>query len=322
MPEVTAVATIGAPFDPAHVAALFPAATIAQLDHDGTADVTLAGRTFKVRSQLLNDLNAQNLATAIHDLRRALLVFHSPTDAVVGVDNARQIYDAARHPKSFVSLDGADHLLTRPADTEYVARVLGAWARRYVPGPDQSHSAAIPTAGEGVVTVSETGSGVFQQQIRAGGHVFTADEPLGIGDDTGPSPYDLVLAGLGACTSMTLRMFANRKQWPLEHVSVQLTHDRVHSDDCHDPTAKPCMVDTIERTITLTGPLSDDQRNRLLEIAEKCPVHRTLVGDLHVSTKLVGAARSAPCSASTPSTTNSGTNRQSATPATDTETWI
>ena len=292
--EVTAVATIGAPFDPAHVAALFTAETLTQLDRDGEADVTLAGRTFKVRSQLLNDLNAQNLATAVRELRRALLVFHSPIDDVVGVDNARRIYDAARHPKSFVSLDGADHLLTRPTDTEYVARVLGVWARRYVPVPDQSPSVAMPAGGEGVVRVSETGFGAFQQQIRVGGHVLTADEPLGVGDDTGPSPYDFVLAGLGACTSMTLRMFAGRRQWPLEHVSVQLTHSRVHSDDCRDPNANSCMVDSIERTITLTGLLSEDQRKTLLEIADKCPVHRTLVGDLRITTKLAGADVIAP----------------------------
>lgn len=289
IPEVTAVATIGAPFDPAHLTGLFPPATLARLQRDGEADVELAGRTFRVRRQLLDDLNAQRQTDAIRDLRRALLVFHAPGDQLVGIDNARRIFDAARHPKSFVSLDGADHLLTRPADADYVATVLAAWAVRYVPSATDTttdSAAERESTDEGVVVVAETGAGRFQQRIDAGGHSFLADEPAGIGDGTGPSPYDLLLAGLGACTSMTLRMYADRQQWPLERASVRLTHDRHHAEDCRDTERVPCVVDAIDRTIDLQGPLEDAQRDRLLEIAERCPVHRTLTGEIRIRTRL------------------------------------
>lgn len=287
IPEVTAVATIGAPFDPSHLTGLFPPATLARVEADGEAEVELAGRTFRVRRQLLEDLSSQRQADAICDLRRALLVFHAPGDQLVGVENARRIFDAARHPKSFVSLDGADHLLTRPVDAAYVATVLAAWAVRYL--SSETATAAQherDRADEGLVVVTETGAGRFQQHIDAGGHTFLADEPVGIGDGTGPSPYDLLLAGLGACTSMTLRMYADRQHWPLDRVSVRLIHDRHHAEDCRDPERNPCIVDTIDRTIELHGTLDDNQRDRLLEIAERCPVHRTLTGEIRIRTQL------------------------------------
>lgn len=287
VPEVTAVATIGAPFDPAHLTELFPPETLARLDDSGEADVELAGRAFRVRRQLLEDLSAQHLTDALGEPGRALLVFHAPLDTIVGIDNARRVFDAARHPKSFVSLDGADHLLTRRADATYVATVLAAWAGRYLPAASGGgERPGVPA--EGVVVVEETGAGMFAQEIRAGHHTIGADEPIGVGDDTGPTPYDLLLASLGACTSMTLRMYADRQGWPLERVSVTLTHDRSHADDCRDPERKPCIVDNISRSLELHGPLSDEQRARLLEIAEKCPVHRTLHGDVRIRTRVVG----------------------------------
>lgn len=285
VPEAVAVATIGAPFDPAHVTELFPATVRNQLEQDGEADVQLAGRTFRVRQQLLEDLGAQNLTDAIRSLRRALLVVHSPIDEIVDVDNARRIFEAARHPRSFVSLDGADHLLTRRADAAYVADVLSSWAGRYLPDRPAEPAPAEPEPGSIVVT--ETGTGAFQQRVAAGRHRFLADEPVGVGDDTGPTPYDLLLAGLGTCTSMTLRMYANRKGWPLTDVEVRLSHDRVHAEDCADCEATSGFVETVDRIIELGGPLTEDQRRQLLAIADRCPVHRTLTGDIHIRTQLL-----------------------------------
>jgi uncharacterized OsmC-like protein/fermentation-respiration switch protein FrsA (DUF1100 family) len=285
IPEAAAVATIGAPFDPAHVTELFPDTVRDQLGRDGEADVQLAGRTFRVRQQLLDDLGAQNLTDAIASLRRALLVFHSPVDEIVDVDNARRIFAAARHPRSFVSLDGADHLLTRRPDAAYVASVLSSWASRYLPDRPAEPAPADPEPGS--VIVAETGDGAFQQLVAAGRHRFLADEPLGVGDDTGPTPYDQLLAGLGTCTSMTLRMYADRKGWPLDGVEVRLSHDRVHAEDCADCAATSGFIETIDRTIELRGLLTEGQRDSLLAIADRCPVHRTLTGDIHVRTRLL-----------------------------------
>ncbi|MGH3370681.1 MAG: bifunctional alpha/beta hydrolase/OsmC family protein, partial [Nocardioidaceae bacterium] len=286
IPEAVAVATVGAPFDPAHIAGLFPSETIAELDRSGEADVVLAGRSFRVRRSLLEDANAQNLVNALTDLRRPLLVFHSPTDAIVGIDNARLIFEAARHPKSFISLGGADHLLSRPDDAAYVASVLAAWASRYVSGSAPPRADAAEMGAPGVVVVAESGDGRLTQSIRAGRHLLTSDEPLGVGDDLGPTPYDLLLAALGTCTSMTLRMYADRKGWPLERVAVRLAHGRIHAEDCADPEGKPCIVDQIDRALIVDGPLTDAQRSALLHIAERCPVHRTLTREIRVTTVL------------------------------------
>ena len=300
VPEAVAVATIGAPFDPSHVTGLFPDTVHDQLQRSGEADVQLAGRTFRVRRELLDDLEEHHLAEAIGSLRRALLVLHSPIDEIVDVDNARQIFEAARHPRSFISLDGADHLLTRRTDADYVADILNAWAGRYLPDrPPATAAAPSPTQAPapaqtldssdpqlGTVIVTETGVGGFQQQVAAGRHRFLADEPVGVGDDTGPNPYELLLAGLGSCTSMTLRMYAERKGWPLEHVEVQLRHDRIHAEDCDNCEATSGLVDTIDRIVHIVGPLTSEQRNSLLAIADRCPVHRTLTNEIHIRTKL------------------------------------
>lgn len=214
-------------------------------------------------------------------------VFHSPTDEIVDVDNARQIFEAARHPKSFVSLDGADHLLTHTEDADYVATVLAGWASRYLSDPATAATGeSEATPGEGTVTITDSGRGALSQAIRAGRHRFVADEPLGVGDDLGPTPYDLLLAALGTCTSMTLRMYADRHDWPLEQVTVRLEHDRVHADDCRDPETHPCVIDHIDRTIRLDGRLTREQRARLLALAERCPVHRTVTGEIRVATRL------------------------------------
>ena len=281
IPEARAVVTIGAPADPSHIAHLLSEARDT-IERDGEATVTLGGRDFCVRSSFLADMADQPQAERIHGLKAALLVMHSPQDETVGVDNARQIFDAARHPKSFVSLDGADHLLTRRRDAEYAATVLAAWVSRYLPEPEPSTVATLDTS----VTVTETGTGPLQQLITAGRHHIVADEPVPTGGDTGPNPYDLLLAALGACTSMTLRLYATRKNLPLEKVSVSLNHDRIHATDCEECETTTGFVDRIDRTIHLDGPLTQEQRDRLLEIADKCPVHRTLTSETVIQTRL------------------------------------
>lgn len=279
IPEVRAVATLGAPADPAHVTRLF-AADRDRIRQDGVAEVCLAGRTFRISREFLADIDAQPQAERIASLHAALLVVHSPVDEFVSVDNARTIFDAARHPKSFVAVDGADHLLSKPADARYVATVIAAWAARYA----LDRVEAEPSPAEGTVEVTESHAGQLGQRIAVGRHRITADEPEPTGRDTGPSPYDLLLSALGACTSMTVRMYANRKGWPLDQVSVHLQHDKVHARDCADCETRDGKVDRIDRRITLTGDLDADQRARLMEIADKCPVHRTLHSEVKVQT--------------------------------------
>ena len=215
-------------------------------------------------------------------MRKALLIFHSPTDEIVAIDNASRIFTAAKHPKSFVSLAGADHLLSRRSDAAYVANVIRAWAERYLEAPQGASQAAGDAK---TVVVRETREGRFQQEVTVGAHRFLADEPLEVGGlDSGPGPYDLLLAGLGACTAMTLRLYAERKALALERVTVRLNHSRIHAADCADCETKEGMLDRIERAITLRGALDAEQRRRLLEIADKCPVHRTLTSEIDIRT--------------------------------------
>ncbi len=287
VPEAVAVATIGAPFDPAHAARLFAAAQ-AEIEAKGEALVTLGGRSFRVRKQFLEDIAAHHLSNQVAGLKKALIVFHAPRDEIVGIENAGHIFTAARHPKSFVSLDDADHLLTRRADAIYVAEVLAAWASRYLPQPPAAAVEAAPPAGE--VVVADAGEGKFVQIVRIGRHELRADEPASVpgGLDAGPSPYDYLLAALGACTSMTLRLYAERKQLPLERVVVHLKREKIHASDCADCETREGMLDQIERTLELAGALDAAQRQRLLEIADKCPVHRTLTSEVKIRTRIAG----------------------------------
>jgi len=283
--SVQGVCTIGAPADPDHVKHNF-ACDLERIEKDGVAEVTLAGRSFTIKKQFLDDIAGQALEDKIGTMKKALLIFHGPLDQTVGIDNAGRIFQAAKHPKSFISLDQADHLLSRPDDAAYVADVIGAWARRFIgEGALAEHRAR---AGEGEVTVAETGEGKFAQVVSVGGrHVLRADEPVSYGgDDTGPGPYDYLLAGLGACTTMTVRMYADRKGWPLDTVSVKLNHAKIHAADCADCETRDGKLDQIERELTLSGALDDEQRQRLLEIADKCPVHRTLHSEVKVRTGL------------------------------------
>ena len=284
LPEVSAVATIGAPAELEHVVGLF-GDTRQRIEDDGESMVELAGRTFRVRKQFLDDLRTHVLIDRIASMGKALLVLHSPIDNTVGIENAARIFDAARHPKSFLSLDGADHLLSRRADATYAARMIATWADRFV--LDESGAVAAPTAGPGVI-VAETTQGVFLNHVVVGAHRFLADEPVAIGGfDAGPSPYDLLAAALGTCTSMTLRMYANRKRLPLDRAIVQVEHSKVHADDCIDcvEAGRP-MIDRFDRRLRLEGALSDTERTALLRIADRCPVHRTLSNASTIVTSL------------------------------------
>ena len=280
--SVKAVATIGAPFDPGHVTHNFGDA-LERISSDGKAEVDLAGRTFTIGKGFVDDVTAAELSPAIGKLRSALLLLHAPLDATVGIENATQIFMAARHPKSFVTLDNADHLVSKPEDAEYAAEVIAAWARRYL---DLAPAAPPPGAPEGIVRVSEADPAGFLQDVNAGPeHHTLADEPRAYGGtNRGMTPYGFLSAGLGACTSMTVRMYARRKKWPLTHVSVDVTHDKVHAQDAKSESGP--KVDSFRREIRLEGDLTDEQTARLLEIADKCPVHRTLEHVAKVETLL------------------------------------
>ena len=277
-----AVATIGAPFDPGHVTAHFDSA-LPRIREEGVAEVTLAGRSFRIGRGFVEDIAQARIEEAARAMRAALLVMHAPTDETVGIENATGIFLAARHPKSFVTLDGADHLLSQPDAAEYAAGVIAAWAARYL---DLAAPPPPPGAPEGVVRVSEAGPDGFLQDISAGPrHFVQADEPESYGGtDLGMSPYGFLAAGLGACTSMTIRLYARRKGWPLEHVSVDVTHDKMHAQDAKAGSGS--KVDVFRRSVRLTGRLDAEQRGRLLEIADRCPVHRTLEAGARVETVL------------------------------------
>ena len=267
-----AVATIGAPGDPAHVLKLL-GDEITTIETQGAAEVGIGGRPFTIKRSFVEDARMQDLAAQVGRLRLALLVLHSPVDAIVGIENASEIFLAARHPKSFISLDKADHLLTRNADADYAATVIAAWAGRYL-GSGADQPADAPTD---AVLVEETGAGKFQVQVSVHGTRFFADEPVDVGGlGSGPSPYELVAAGLGACTAMTLRLYADRKGWPLTRTRVAVRHDKI---------AGQTSPDLFDRQIALEGPLDADQTAKLYEIADKCPVHRTLEGGARVSTE-------------------------------------
>lgn len=282
VPEAKAVCTIAAPADPAHVSNIFQD-SLQDIEDDGQARVLLGGRPFCIKKQFLDDIADRALLKKIEKLGKALLVFHSPTDALVGIDNAAVIYGAAKHPKSFVSLDHADHLLSKKEDAEYVATLIAAWAGRYME-LEQPHDDVVAPAGK--VVVAETGEGKFSNWVSIGGrHLLRADEPSSYGgDDTGATPYELLLAGLGACKTMTMRMYAERKGFALERAQVTLKHSKVHAEDCDDCESKGAKVDRIDVDIKLTGDLDDESRKKIMDIATRCPVHRTLVSDVIIET--------------------------------------
>jgi putative redox protein len=286
LPEAKAVVTIGAPADTEHVIKNFHA-HVDSIETAGEAEVELAGRRFTIRRELLDDLRSQSLAEKIAAMRKPLLVMHAPTDEIVGIDNARRIYDAAKHPKSFVSLDGADHLLTRHEDAVFVAEIVSAWARRHLSRPRAKAAEDAPAG----VRVRATEEGTFQHVVQSGRHRLIADEPASYGGlDSGPSPYDFLAIGLAACTSMTLRLYAERKGWQLPPFTVEVSHGKVHAQDCAECEGREGKVDRFERRIMVEGSLDAAGEAKLVEIAEKCPVHRTLEARSVVATRVENTA--------------------------------
>ncbi|MEX2573622.1 MAG: bifunctional alpha/beta hydrolase/OsmC family protein [Balneolaceae bacterium] len=278
--SVKSVATIGAPSSPAHVQHLFRD-HIDKIKKQGSAEVSIGGRPFQLSRKFIEDLSSRNMESELAGLGRSLIVLHSPQDAVVGIENAREIYQFARHPKSYISLDGADHLLSSKEDSAYVGSVIAGWSERYldipkVQPPETHHQVAVSIGNEG-----------YTSEIAAGKHLLIADEPEKAGgDDFGPSPYEYISAGLGACTAMTLRMYSDRKNWDLQKVVVHLDHKKDYPENTKGIDQRGNKIDFIKREIELVGNLDDSQRQKLLEIADKCPVHKTLSSSSEIETTL------------------------------------
>jgi uncharacterized OsmC-like protein/fermentation-respiration switch protein FrsA (DUF1100 family) len=285
IPDAKAVVTIAAPSDPAHVTNFFRD-RLEDIRQQGKVEVSLAGRPFSIKREFLDDIAEHSLTSHIAKLHRALLIMHSPTDDTVSIDNATKIFVTAKHPKSFVSLSGADHLLTDRGDAAYVADMIAAWAGRYL-APAAPEAATDTSQRPRLVVVRETRDSRFQNTVTVGPHRLLADEPAAVGGaDSGPGPYDYVLAGLGACTSMTMRMYAERKSLPLDRVTVTLSHSKIHAEDCAECETRVGMLDQFDRIISIEGALDAEQRKKLMEIADKCPVHRTLTSEIHIVTKV------------------------------------
>lgn len=278
LPGVAAVATLAAPFDPTRLSPELARARSVALAR-GEAEVEIAGTRLRLRRLFFEDLERVRLEPAIRALERPLFVFHAPQDEVVDVGEGERIFQAARHPKSFVCLEGSDHLLSREADAAFVAAVLGPWARCRLPPPG-------PNAEPPGRVVAHIGAAHYRTELVARGHRLVADEPADEGGTgAGPNPYDYLLAALGACTCMTLRMYADRKGWPLDSVEVRLDHSKIHAQDCTGCETKIGRIDRIARGVRLAGHLTSEQQGRLLEIADRCPVHRTLTAEILIETR-------------------------------------
>ncbi|MFB6258851.1 MAG: alpha/beta fold hydrolase [Flavobacteriales bacterium] len=276
--NVEAVATVGAPADPEHVTAHFQD-DLDTIEREGGAQVKIGGRPFTIKKEFVDDLSSHHPESQLAELRKPVLVMHSPQDRIVGVDNARRIYQAAHHPKSFISLDGADHLLSKQEDSVYAGKMIAAWVTKYLASvPDEwntEHQVAARTTDQSLTT-----------EIAAGKHRLLADEPEKAGgNDMGPDPYRLLMASLGSCTSLTLHVYAKRKEWDLKEARVHLSHDQVYAEDREDVGAEKGKLDRFTRSIEMEGDLDEDQRKRLLEIADKCPVHRSLHSEIVVDTR-------------------------------------
>lgn len=288
LPSVRAVVTIAAPATANHIRHLLADATDA-LETHGEAQVTVGPQRFRIKRQLLDDIDRYASPAHIRELGKALLIYHSPLDEIVDIDEAAKIYQAAIHPKSFISLDRADHMLSDRRDAEYVASTLVAWASRYLMMADEAREpgyGAPPSLEQGEVLIKELDK-AFLRGIYSHHHQWTADEPRSVGgSDLGPTPYDLLLMALGACTSMTLRMYANHKRLPVDNIEVRLEHERIHAEDCRDCENRDGRVERIVRHLWLEGKLTEEQRRRMVEIADRCPVHRTLQSKPQIITRL------------------------------------
>ncbi len=282
LPSVIAVATISAPSNPKHVSHLLKE-HVDEIKSTGSATVDLGGRPFTIKKQFLDDLESNSLSTIIKDLRKAILIFHSPQDETVNIKNAEELYKAAHHPKSFVTLDGADHLLSNSNDSKYVGNVIAEWASRYL---IKTSEIALKTSHQVVASLANDAD--FTTEMKVGNHYMRADEPKEYGgQDFGPSPYEFVSAGLSACTAMTIQMYAKRKGWDVKNVEVHTSYGKNHAQDCMDCEMESAKIDTFERGIRLEGELDEDQLKRILNIANKCPVHKTLHSETQVITKLI-----------------------------------
>ncbi len=280
--SIKAIATIGAPSNPNHVQHLFKS-NLEEIEVSGKAVVNLSGRDFTIKKQFLEDLESKSMQETAKNLGKALLVLHSPNDGTVGIKNAEEIYHAAKHPKSFVSLDGADHLLMNKKDSTYVGQVIASWAERYVDIPEESN---LKTKHQVIASLDEQDG--FTTAMKVGNHYMSADEPVSFGgNDFGPSPYEFVSAGLSACTVMTVQMYVRRKGWPLKNIEVHTSYGKSHAEDCEDCESDSAKIDTFNREIKLTGDLDEKQITRILQIADKCPVHKTLHSETQVRTKLI-----------------------------------
>lgn len=284
--STTAIATIAAPFDPAHLRNLL-GESAEEIERLGQATANIGGRDFTIGKSLLDDLEAQRPAETLRGLKAALLILHSPGDQVVGIANAAKIYQAASHPKSFISLDKADHLLSDAADSRYAGETIATWAERYLGVSDSPPAPRLPPHVIDNRVTARTSAAGFRTEMFANGFSLIADEPVQYGGtNEGPSPYEYLLAALGACTAMTVQMYAQRKQWPLEEALVRLSHHKVHAEDCENCDQQDRRIDLFKRELELNGKLDEAQKQRLLEIAEKCPVHRTLMGEIQIETTL------------------------------------
>lgn len=286
IPSIEAVATIGAPSSPEHVSHLFDD-HLDQINANDQASVNIGGRSFTMKKQFLDDISSQNMQETLAQLKKPLVVFHSPQDRIVGIENAGTIYQHAIHPKSFISLDGADHLLTNEADSNYVGNVIAGWSNRYLNISKQESLKSTQQVGV------QIGEDKYTTQVVAGKHALVADEPRSVGGlDYGPSPYDLLLASVGTCTAMTLKMYADHKKWKVTKIDVHLNHSKIHADDCETCENTGSKIDVIDRIIEVEGEIEEHQRQKLLEIADKCPVHRTLHNTIQINTRM-GALKSA-----------------------------
>lgn len=283
-----AVATINAPAEPKHVLQHMED-SLEAIEKSGSAVVNLGGRPFRIRKEFVQDVRNQDVANRLRNLKRALLVLHAPLDKTVDVHNAQEIFGAALHPKSFISLDQADHLLSNPKDSEYAGLIIANWANRYLDPVEAKETPAQDAeqseAPEGVTVTGRTADG-FACKVQSGNHQWVADEPPGIGADTGPDPYAHLCAALGTCTVMTLNMYARHKELPVEQVTANVQHGRIHAKDCEDCQKTDGKIDVLTRRISITGDITDAQRQRMLEIADRCPVHRTLENEMKVDTSL------------------------------------
>lgn len=268
--SIEAVATIGAPSEPKHVTHLF-GLSLDKIESEGKAEVTIGGRTFTIKKQFIDDIKSIDLAQITKKLDKAILILHSPQDSVVEIENAAKIYHAASHPKSFVTLDNADHMLTHKDDAYYAGNVISSWVRRYIPSHEKEK---LSTTRQVVVKLGEHG---YTTDVMAGKHGFVADESEELGgQDFGPSPYELLNASLGACTAMTLQMYARRKKWPLKEAKVHLSFSRTYKEDCDNCDEHESKLGMFDMQLELIGDLTQEQIDRLTEIAHRCPVHRTL----------------------------------------------